>query len=139
MNAVTISWLPPRRPNGLLTQYTVYIRILDQGQEMKITKSTLPAQNLHHEVTSLKLHETYEAWVTAATKVGQGSSTPVIKLQPSTAGKTRTLSRGFPRVVVCNISPLRLLLRPGLKLYRVSRECFDQTFHFSQVREVGGI
>lgn len=86
-NAVVISWLPPRRPNGLLIQYTVYIRVLDQGQEVKITKSVLPAQNLHHEATGLKLHETYEAWVTASTKVGQGSSTPVIKLQPSAAGK----------------------------------------------------
>lgn len=86
-NAVIISWLPPRRPNGLLTQYTVYIRVLDQGQEVKITKSILPAQSLHHEATGLKLHESYEAWVTASTKVGQGSSTPVIKLQPSTTGE----------------------------------------------------
>lgn len=86
-NAVVISWLPPRRPNGLLVQYTVYIRVLDQGQEVKVTKSILPAQNLHHEATGLKPHETYEAWVTASTKVGQGSSTPVIKLQPSSTGK----------------------------------------------------
>lgn len=92
-NAVVISWLPPRRPNGLLIQYTVYIRVLEQGQEVKITKSILPAQNLYHEATGLKSHETYEAWVTASTKVGQGSSTPVIKLQPSTAGKM--LFEGF--------------------------------------------
>lgn len=85
-NAVVISWLPPRRPNGLLTQYTVYIRMLEQGQD-KIIKNTLPAQNLHHEATGLKLHESYEAWVTASTKVGQGSSTPVVKFQPSTTGK----------------------------------------------------
>lgn len=87
-NAVVISWLPPRRPNGLLTKYTVYIRVLDQGQEVKISKSVLPALSLHHEATGLKQHETYEAWVTASTKVGQGSSTPVIKLQPSTTGES---------------------------------------------------
>lgn len=86
-NAVMISWLPPRRPNGLLTQYTVYIRVLNQGQEVKITQTVLSAQKLHHETTGLKAHESYEAWVTASTKVGQGSSTPVIKLQPSTTGK----------------------------------------------------
>lgn len=91
-NAVVISWLPPRRPNGLLTQYTVYIRVLDQGQEVKITKSILPAQSLHHEATGLKSHETYESWVTASTKVGQGSSTPVIKLEPSTKGESRAPS-----------------------------------------------
>lgn len=86
-DAVVISWLPPRRPNGILTKYTVYIRVLDQGQEVKITKSSLPAQNLHHEATGLKLRESYEAWVTASTKVGQGPSTPVIKLQLSNTGK----------------------------------------------------
>ncbi|XP_025073056.1 Down syndrome cell adhesion molecule-like [Pogonomyrmex barbatus] len=98
-NAVVISWLPPRRPNGLLIQYTVYIRVLEQGQEVKITKNILPAENTHHEATGLKMHETYEAWVTASTKVGQGSSTPVIKLQPSTTVPAAIISYGVPIVV----------------------------------------
>ncbi|KYN00441.1 hypothetical protein ALC62_08745 [Cyphomyrmex costatus] len=98
-NAVVISWLPPRRPNGLLVQYTVYVRVLEQGQEVKITKNILPAQNLHHEATGLKQHETYEAWVTASTKVGQGSSTPVIKLQPSTTVPAAIVSYGVSIVV----------------------------------------
>ncbi|XP_025265393.1 Down syndrome cell adhesion molecule-like protein Dscam2 isoform X2 [Camponotus floridanus] len=97
-NAVIISWLPPRRPNGLLTHYTVYIRMLEQGQD-KIIKNTLPAQNLHHEATDLKLHESYEAWVTASTKVGQGSSTPVVKFQPSTTVPAAIISFGVPIVV----------------------------------------
>lgn len=83
-----ISWLPPRRPNGVLTKYTVFIRVLDQGQEVKISKSPLSAQNLHHEVTGLKLRESYEAWVTASTKIGQGTGTLAVKLQPSTTGKS---------------------------------------------------
>ncbi|XP_014485965.1 PREDICTED: Down syndrome cell adhesion molecule-like protein Dscam2 isoform X3 [Dinoponera quadriceps] len=98
-NAVVISWLPPRRPNGLLTKYTVYIRVLDQGQEVKISKSILPAQNLHHEASGLKPHESYEAWVTASTKVGQGSSTPVIKLQPSANVPAAIISFGMSIVV----------------------------------------
>ncbi|GAB1864901.1 Down syndrome cell adhesion molecule [Camponotus japonicus] len=97
-NAVIISWLPPRRPNGLLTHYTVYIRMLEQGQD-KIIKNILPAQNLHHEATDLKLHESYEAWVTASTKVGQGSSTPVVKFQPSTTVPAAIISFGVPIVV----------------------------------------
>ncbi|XP_015431460.1 PREDICTED: Down syndrome cell adhesion molecule-like protein Dscam2 [Dufourea novaeangliae] len=98
-DAVVISWLPPRRPNGILTQYTVYIRVLDQGQEVKITKSMLPAQSLHHEATGLKLRESYEAWVTASTKVGQGPSTPVIKLQLSNTVPAAIISFGVPLVV----------------------------------------
>ncbi|XP_071862452.1 cell adhesion molecule Dscam2 isoform X6 [Bombus fervidus] len=98
-DAVVISWLPPRRPNGILTKYTVYVRVLDQGQEVKITKSSLPAQNLHHEATGLKLRESYEAWVTASTKMGQGPSTPVIKLQLSNTVPAAIISFGVPLVV----------------------------------------
>lgn len=92
-----ISWLPPRRPNGILTKYTVHIRVLDQGQEVKTIKSSLPAQNLHHEATGLKQRESYEAWVTASTKIGQGPRTPVIKLQLSNTGKPSRPRPNFPR------------------------------------------
>lgn len=37
-SSVIISWLPPRRPNGIVTKYIVYIRILEKGQELKILK-----------------------------------------------------------------------------------------------------
>uniref|UniRef100_W8BRX8 Down syndrome cell adhesion molecule-like protein Dscam2 n=1 Tax=Ceratitis capitata TaxID=7213 RepID=W8BRX8_CERCA len=82
-SSVIISWLPPRRPNGIVTKYNVYIRILDKGQELKILKEVLPANNRHFEAKDLMLRETYEAWVTSSTRVGQGPSTPVIKLIPS--------------------------------------------------------
>lgn len=85
-NVVVISWLPPKRRNGVVTKYTIYIRALDQGQEVKIIKDFLSAESLHYEATGLKLRESYEAWVTASTKVGEGPSTPVIKLQPSSTG-----------------------------------------------------
>ncbi|XP_030245645.1 Down syndrome cell adhesion molecule-like protein Dscam2 isoform X2 [Drosophila navojoa] len=83
-SSVIISWLPPRRPNGLITKYNVYIRVLEKGQELKILKEVLPAHNRHFEAKDLNFRETYEAWVTASTRVGQGPSTPVIKLVPST-------------------------------------------------------
>ncbi|KAI4504193.1 hypothetical protein M0802_000664 [Mischocyttarus mexicanus] len=97
VDSVVMSWLPPRRPNGVLTKYTVFIRVLDQGQEVKISKSALSAQSLHHEVTGLKLRESYEAWVAASTKMGQGTNTPVIKLQPSSTAAI--ISFGIPIVV----------------------------------------
>lgn len=83
-SSVIISWLPPRRPNGLITKYNVYIRVLEKGQELKILKEVLPAHNRHFEAKDLNFRETYEAWVTASTRVGQGPSTAVIKLVPST-------------------------------------------------------
>lgn len=82
-STVIISWLPPRRPNGILTKYTIYIRILDKGQEVRIIKDVLLGQRHHYEAKDLNSRESYEAWVTASTRVGQGQSTPVIKLIPS--------------------------------------------------------
>lgn len=93
-SSVIISWLPPRRPNGILTLYTIFIRILEKGQELSIAKTTLSAQNHHFEAKNLKAKETYEAWVTASTKVGAGPSTPVIKLVPSSTVPAAIISFG---------------------------------------------
>ena len=124
-DAVVISWLPPRRPNGILTKYTVYVRVLDQGQEVKITKSSLPAQNLHHEATGLKLRESYEAWVTASTKMGQGPSTPVIKLQLSNTGKPSYDEREtFPLPAARNVSSFQPYPRLFLSLPSLSLSLF---------------
>lgn len=91
---VIISWQPPRRPNGIVTKYTVYIRVLDKGQEMRILKETLVAKKHYYEVTDLNMRESYEAWVTASTRIGQGESTPVIKLIPSNSIPAAILSFG---------------------------------------------
>ncbi|XP_023037037.2 Down syndrome cell adhesion molecule-like protein Dscam2 [Drosophila willistoni] len=85
VSSVIVSWLPPRHPNGLIAKYTIYIRILEKGQELKILKEVLSARTLHFEAKDLDLKESYEAWVTASTRVGQGPSTPVIKLVPSSS------------------------------------------------------
>ncbi|XP_051167558.1 cell adhesion molecule Dscam2-like isoform X4 [Leptopilina boulardi] len=98
-DSMVISWLPPRRPNGVLTKYTVFIRVLDQGQEVKIIKDSLPAHNLHYDATGLKLRESYEAWVTASTKVGQGPTTPVVKFNPSATISAAIISFGVPVIV----------------------------------------
>lgn len=93
-SSVIISWLPPRRPNGILSLYTIFIRVLEKGQEVKIIKTTLPAQNHHYEAKNLNSKETYEAWVTASTKVGSGPSTPVAKLIPSSQVPAQIVSFG---------------------------------------------
>lgn len=92
--SVIISWLPPRRANGIVTRYTVYIRILDKGQELKIIKDNVLAQKHHFEVRDLNARETYETWVTASTRIGQGQSTPVIKLMPSNTVPAAIISFG---------------------------------------------
>ncbi|KAK6619885.1 hypothetical protein RUM44_006285 [Polyplax serrata] len=97
-NAVVISWLPPKNCNGVLTKYTVYIRVLEKGSEIKTIKNTLPAQHLSYEAVGLKKRESYEAWVVASTKVGHGQSTPLVHLTPSTVVPASIIS--FGRVIV---------------------------------------
>lgn len=89
-----ISWLPPRRLNGVITKYTVFIRILEKGREINIIKENLPSHKHHYEAKDLKGRETYEAWITASTQIGQGPSTPVIKLSPSSTVSAGIISFG---------------------------------------------
>jgi hypothetical protein len=84
-NAAFIGWLPPRHPNGMVTKYTVYLRVLEQGRELKIEKTTVAAHQFHYEVPGLLTSKMYEAWVTATTRVGQGAGTPVVRLSPATS------------------------------------------------------
>jgi hypothetical protein len=84
-NAAFIGWLPPRRPNGMVTKYTVYLRVLEQGRELKVVKTTVAAHQLYYEVSGLFSSKMYEAWVTAATRVGQGAGTSVVRLSPATS------------------------------------------------------
>lgn len=82
-NAAFIGWLPPRHPNGIVTKYTVHLRILEKGRELKTVKTTVAAHQLHYEVSGLFTSKMYEAWVTATTRVGQGAGTPVVRLSPA--------------------------------------------------------
>lgn len=93
-SSVIISWLPPRRSNGIITKYTIYIRILDKGQEIRILKDTLTSQFHYYEAKNLNNRETYEAWVTASTPIGEGPSTSVVKLTPSSAAPAAIISFG---------------------------------------------
>ncbi|XP_066995296.2 cell adhesion molecule Dscam2 [Anabrus simplex] len=76
--SLVVSWMAPTRPNGRLISYTVYSRILEAGRERDSAKRRLPPTHTHYEVHDLHKGESYEFWVTAFTRVGEGQSTPVV-------------------------------------------------------------
>nr|CAD7267821.1 unnamed protein product [Timema shepardi] len=135
-DTVVVSWLPPRHPNGLLTKYTVYIRVMEQGQEMKVIKGTLPAQHTHYDAVGLSTKETYEAWVTASNKVGEGPSTMVVTLKPRSVVPAAIVSFGQMLVVAWKVNVKMICLCVGIPRPIAEWKLGDQKLHSQPRMEV---
>ncbi|GAB6020358.1 Down syndrome cell adhesion molecule-like protein 1 [Chamberlinius hualienensis] len=83
IDAMLLIWRPPEKTNGLLTKYTVYMRTLDRGHELEMTKHPVNPSITQFEALQLVGRYRYEFWVTASTTVGEGKSTKVIDQSPS--------------------------------------------------------
>lgn len=82
-----LTWLPPSNPNGVIVQYNVYVRVLEGTLQMD--SRTVPhysTSQLQYQLPGLKRSQIYEFWITASTRVGEGTSTPVARLRPSEKG-----------------------------------------------------
>lgn len=73
-NKALMLWHPSLETNGHILNYTIYYRI--KGSEPKIGK--VLASRTEYEIFGLKPNETYEFWVTASTKNGEGPSSMYI-------------------------------------------------------------
>ncbi|XP_023316145.1 Down syndrome cell adhesion molecule-like protein Dscam2 [Trichogramma pretiosum] len=92
--ALFISWLPPVEPNGLITKYNLYTRVVDGRQELNHGKRTLPAADTYFEATGLQQHVEYQFWVTASTRVGEGQNSKVAAQVPTNRVPARITSFG---------------------------------------------
>ncbi|XP_047109675.1 Down syndrome cell adhesion molecule-like protein Dscam2 [Schistocerca piceifrons] len=89
-DSILVSWLPPKQPNGLITQYTVYCsrkHHLSKPAGFRVG----PTMNTH-EIRGLKELEAYETWVTASTVVGEGDRTRSITQAPNSKAPARIAS-----------------------------------------------
>ncbi|KAK8745264.1 hypothetical protein OTU49_000095, partial [Cherax quadricarinatus] len=87
-DSVMVSWLPPPRPNGILTHYTLYYRPLNAPQATRsmvvaADAGASPWMEVSREVGLLDSHVHYEYWVTASTRVGEGAASTIISKTPS--------------------------------------------------------
>ncbi|XP_068224083.1 cell adhesion molecule Dscam1 isoform X5 [Palaemon carinicauda] len=80
--SILVSWLPPERPNGIITQYTVYYKEHGQSDSEAIQQKLLPSQ-LNFEASNLKKRDNYVFWVTASTTVGEGEMSQAVHLKLS--------------------------------------------------------
>ncbi|XP_046406414.1 Down syndrome cell adhesion molecule-like protein Dscam2 [Ischnura elegans] len=92
--SLTLSWLPPSRPNGILTAYHIYTRVLEGGSERTSYKKRVIAARTRYDATDLRQKDAYEFWVTALTRVGEGPSTRVVYATPSSKVPAAILSFG---------------------------------------------
>ncbi|KAK3858057.1 hypothetical protein Pcinc_035719, partial [Petrolisthes cinctipes] len=77
--AAVVSWVPPGRPNGRITRYTVHWRT--GGGTTTHTRHVDP-QMAHLALHDLS-HTTHQVWVTAATSVGEGPASDTVLVKPS--------------------------------------------------------
>ncbi|XP_020291121.1 Down syndrome cell adhesion molecule-like protein Dscam2 isoform X2 [Pseudomyrmex gracilis] len=92
--ALFISWLPPLEPNGIITKYNLYTRVVDGREELNHGKKSLPATSMHFEAIDLQQHVEYQFWVTASTRVGEGQSSRVAAQVPTNRVPARIWSFG---------------------------------------------
>jgi len=96
-DTVTLSWLPPRSPNGVLTKYSVHLREVTAGSSggggsggrdgaSGSVRGSVPASLLHFDITGLHENHAYEAWVTAENKEGPGRPSRAVRIAPTSSG-----------------------------------------------------
>ena len=73
---VTLSWMPPDRPNGIITQYQIQYRRSDNSTN--ITSPNLTNNTLTYTVTGLSSNTKYVFTVRASTVVGYGNASKAV-------------------------------------------------------------
>ncbi|BES91298.1 Down syndrome cell adhesion [Nesidiocoris tenuis] len=94
MSSLTVSWLPPAMPNGRVTGYHIYWRPLEGGKDRDPEKQRVSPASTHYQISQLSKAGTYELWVAATTKAGEGKNTHVVYATPSNRGAAGIVSFG---------------------------------------------
>ncbi|GFG32700.1 hypothetical protein Cfor_00545 [Coptotermes formosanus] len=92
--SLLVSWLPPAEPNGIITKYNLYTRMVDARGEVKHEKHNVPSQHTTFEFKGLEQRAEYQFWVTAFTRVGEGQSSRVVAQVPTSRVPARISSFG---------------------------------------------
>ncbi|KAK5645477.1 hypothetical protein RI129_006777 [Pyrocoelia pectoralis] len=91
--SILISWKPPQEPNGIVEQYTVYVREAGLAETEEVNSESTPKtqkivpniknQNLSFQAKDLDNKLKYEFWVTASTNIGEGQASKSVVMTPS--------------------------------------------------------
>lgn len=90
--------MPPAEPNGLITKYNLYTRIVNGREELNHEKKTMGPQTFSYEAKNLQAHIEYQFWVSASTRVGEGKSSRVASAITTNRVLARIIAFGGPVV-----------------------------------------
>lgn len=93
-NKILVSWLPPKYSNGPLVAYTFYMSTLEEGAEAGTHKRVLSPTTEQFETVRLKETSTYQFWVTASTRIGEGEATRTFTISSSNVVPAKIASFG---------------------------------------------
>ena len=82
-DSILVSWKEPEEPNGIILQYTVYIKELARSRDVAPRSHKVNALQMSHQVDDLNANSRYEFWVTAHTTIGEGAASPKATLSPT--------------------------------------------------------
>ncbi|KAK4310368.1 hypothetical protein Pmani_018061, partial [Petrolisthes manimaculis] len=109
VDSVVVSWLPPKQPNGVLIQYTLYHRPLNAHQATRNEVVGVGGSGgvggggwwveVSRTVGGLPSHARYEFWVSASTRVGEGAVSRVVSQQPAQDAQVAARIKSFGQVV----------------------------------------
>ncbi|XP_047519241.1 Down syndrome cell adhesion molecule-like protein Dscam2 [Pieris napi] len=80
--SLLVSWKSPDRPNGEILYYTVYAKPVGLSGGMTLTQRIEPSKTTA-EVKELSVSRTYEVWVCASTRVGEGRASKRLSQTPT--------------------------------------------------------
>lgn len=83
-DSILVSWRPPSQPNGVISQFSVYMKTNSSEQPVS---QKVPPNQLTHEISGLEEKRRYDFWVTASTNIGEGQPSKIVTLAPSASGK----------------------------------------------------
>ncbi|XP_055378995.1 cell adhesion molecule Dscam2 isoform X4 [Condylostylus longicornis] len=137
-----ISWLPPKEPNGVITKYNLYTRVVNGREELNHEKRNLPSQQLSYEAKNLQAHIEYQFWVSASTRVGEGKSSRVASQVATNRVPARIVSFGGT-VVRPWRSTVTLFCqsvgKPKTQWYKGGISLRQGAFHNTQMLETGDL
>ena len=99
-HSVLVSWLPPIKPNGQLTHYSVFMKTMESGRQFTQHYET-PSTDQAFLVRGLNPNQPYSFWVTASTRAGQGPESTIVAETPNEPSPAAVSS--FSRTVLAAV------------------------------------